>query len=399
MTGPGGRRDPQRPSPGKTAVASRYAMILRGGEVIDPSQQLRGRRDVAVADGKIAALAESIPDDTADFSVDVTGKLVVPGLVDLHTHFYHNVSRLGADPDPTFFPTGVTTAVDAGSSGWRTWPGLRDLVMARSRTRLYAFLNVAGLGMLAPELPDPEEPAEVQARETLRCLSEDPERLVGIKVRVMAPGGTGAANALPALRKARDAADATGRRVMVHVYATPIPWGRILEHLRAGDIVTHAFNGTAHNLLDDRGAVRPEVFEARARGVLFDAGYARPAFDAEVTRAALDQGFPPDTLGSDCISPDQAFAGRYPMLMGTMSIFLAMGMPLERMIEAATVAPARAIGREATCGSLAVGREADITVLELEDRPTAFTDCAGRQVQARRQLRPVMTFRGGARVA
>jgi dihydroorotase len=331
--------------------------------------------------------------------VDVSGRLVVPGLVDLHTHFYHKVSRLGADPDPTFLPVGVTTAVDAGTSGWRTWAGLRDLVMARSRTRLYAFLNVAGPGMVAPELPDLEEPPEVQARETLRCLTEDADRLVGIKVRVMAPGGTGAANAVPALRKARAAADQTGTRVMVHVYGTPIPLAQVFEHLRPGDVVTHTFNPTTHNILDDRGRVRPEVLEARARGVLFDAGHAQLAFDVEVARAAAEQGFFPDTLGSDCISADQAGGARHPTLVGAMATFLELGMPLERVVEGATATPARAIRREDACGALAVGRPADIAVLELEERPVTFPDCAGRPVRLARQFRPVMTFRAGARVA
>jgi dihydroorotase len=380
-------------------MTQRYSMILRGGEVIDPSQGLRARRDVAVADGKVAALAESLPADAAAFTIDVAGKLVVPGLVDLHTHFYHKVSRLGADPDTTFLPAGVTTAVDTGSSGWRTWPGLRDLIMARSRTRLYAFLNLAGIGMLAPELTDLEEAPEVQMRETIRCLAEDPERLVGIKVRVMHPGGTGARNAIPALRKAREAVDATGGRIMVHVYNCPVPVGQVLEHLRAGDIVTHTFNGTPHNILDERGQVRSEVREARARGVVFDAGHARLAFDAGVARAALAQGFFPDTLGSDSISLDQTPGGRVPSLTYAMSSFLALGMSLEDVVAGATSRPAAAMGRPGACGSLTVGRAADITVLELEDRPWVLTDHAGREVPARREFRAAMTFRAGARVA
>jgi dihydroorotase len=380
-------------------MAQRDALILRGGEVIDPAQGLRGRRDVAVVDGRIAAIAETIPAEPGASTVDVSGRLVVPGLVDLHTHFYHKVSPLGADPDPTFLPLGVTTAVDAGTSGWRAWPGLRDLVMARSRTRLYAFLNVAGTGMVAPELQDPDEPAEVQARETLRCLTEDADRLVGIKVRVMAPGGTGAANAIPALRKARAAVDQTGKCVMVHVYGTPIPLGQVLEHLQAGDVITHTFQPTNHNILDARRGVRPEVLEARARGVLFDAGHAQPAFDLEVARAAAEQGFFPDTLGSDCISADQVGGGRHPTLLGAMATFLELGMPLERVVEGATTAPARAIRREEDCGALALGRPADIAVLELEERAVTFPDCAGRPVRLARQFRPVMTFRAGARVA
>ena len=380
-------------------MAQRKAMILRGGEVIDPAQGLRGRRDVSVVDGRIAAIAEAIPPEPGVATVDVSGRLVVPGLVDLHTHFYHKVSPLGADPDPTFLPVGVTTAVDAGSSGWRTWAGLRDLVMARSRTRLYAFLNVAGPGMVAPELPDLEEPAEVQARETLRCLTEDADWLVGIKVRVMAPGGTGAANAVPSLRKARAAADQTGKRVMVHVYGTPIPLAQVLEHLRAGDVVTHTFNPTTHNILDARGRIRPEVLEARARGVLFDAGHAQAAFDLEVARTAAGQGFFPDTLGSDCISADQVGGNRHPTLLWSMATFLELGMPLERVVEGATAAPARAIRREEVCGALAVGRPADIAVLDLEERPVTFPDGAGRPVRLARQFRPVMTFRAGARVA
>jgi dihydroorotase len=373
-------------------------LVLRGGEVIDPGHGVHGRFDVAVSRGRIAAVERSLPPDASTFNVDVGGKLVVPGLIDIHTHFYNKVLPLGCDPDTSFLPVGVTTAVDGGSSGWRTWPGLRDYVIAPSRTRLFAFVHLAGIGLLPPELTDM---SQVQVEETAACIADNRDLIVGIKLRVTAPGGTGEANAIPALLKARETADLAGCRIMAHVGRSPIPLAQVVDHLKAGDIVTHTFHGFANTVLDERGRVRRELVDASKRGVRFDVGHANVWFDAPIAKAAVQQGFLPDTLSTDYTSQERtAGRTRYMVtLLDVMSTFLALGMPLERVISAVTDRAAAAIGKEREIGSLGVGMPPDIAVLELADRPEVYRDNNGVETRADRTFRQVMTLRQGARVA
>jgi dihydroorotase len=379
-------------------VNARYDLVLRGGEVIDPAQGVRGRFDLAISKGKVSAVAPSLPVDATGFNVDVAGKLVVPGLVDIHTHFYNKVMLLGCDPDTSFLPVGVTTAVDAGSSGWRTWAGLRDFVIASSQTRLYAFVHLSGVGLLPPELTDL---SQVQVDETAECIAADRDLIVGIKLRVTAPGGTGEANAIPALEKARETADRADCRIITHVGRSPIPLARVVAHLKPGDIVTHTFHGFTNTILDERGRVRKEIAEARRRGVLFDVGHANVWFDAPIARKAIEQGFMPDTLSTDYTSQERtAGRTRYMItLLDVMSTFLALGMPLEEVIAAATSRPAAAIGKAGQFGSLKPGMPADIAVLELADRPVTYRDNNGQPVEAARTFRHVLTLREGAKVA
>lgn len=375
-----------------------YDLVLRGGEVIDPAQGIRGRRDLAISKGRVAAIAPSLPADANSFNIDVAGKLVVPGLVDIHTHFYNKVMLLGCDPDTSFLPVGVTTAVDAGSSGWRTWAGLRDFVIASSRTRLYAFIHLSGVGLLPPELTDM---TQVQVEETAECIAADRDRIVGIKLRVTSPGGTGEENAIPALKKARETADLAGCRIITHVGRSPIPLAQVVEHLKPGDIVTHTFHGFTNTILDERGRVRREILDARARGVLFDVGHANVWFDAPITRAAIEQGFMPDTLSTDYTSQERTTGRtRYMItLLDVMSTFLALGMPLDRVISAVTDRPAAAIGKAGEFGSLKLGMPADVAVLELDERPATYRDNNGKEVLAMKTFRHVMTLREGAKVA
>ena len=379
-------------------MQQRYDMVLRGGEVIDPSQSIHGKRDVAISKGKVAAIAEALPADASGFNLDVSGKLVVPGLVDIHTHFYHKVMSLGADPDTSFLPVGVTTAVDAGSSGWRTWGGLRDFVIAPSRMRLLAFVNLSGIGLMPPELTDM---AQIQPQDTADCIAADRGLLVGIKLRITSPGGTGETNAIPALQKARETADMAQCKIMTHVGRSPIPLAHVVEHLKPGDIVTHTFHGFTNTLLDERGRVRREMVQARERGVLFDVGHANVWFDAPIARAAIEQGFLPDTLSTDYTSQEGARGrSRYMLtLLEVMSTFLALGMPLDRVISAVTDRAAAALGRAGQFGGLKVGMPADVAVLELQDRPATFNDNNGSPVQARQTFHHFMTLRDGAKVA
>lgn len=371
-----------------------FDLILRGGTVIDPGQGVEGPCDVAFANGRVAAVGPDLS-VTATEVVDVTGKLVTPGLIDLHGHFFHRGQPLFVDPDELCLPIGVTTAVDAGSSGWATYAGFREYVIQRAETRVLAFLHLAttGLATLAAGVGELEDFRFAQEERTRDAFRRFPE-LLGLKVRIQR-AATGAANALPALDMARHICDEAGTRLMVHISGTPIPLAAILERLRPGDIATHIFNGHEHGILDGAGQVLPAVRDAAARGVILDVAHAGVHFDVEVARAALGQGLPPTTLSTDMVRP--AVARRMYDLLGVMSTFLALGLPLPEVIRAVTEAPARAIGQAGKLGALVPGASGDAAVLDLEEGDFTFGDAAGHDIKAARRFVPVLTVRAGRR--
>jgi len=255
-------------------MASTWDLVIRGGTLIDPAQGLSVRRDVAFRGGRVAEVGERLAGEAAE-TVDAAGALVMPGLIDLHAHVYHGVAGLHADR--ASLAHGVTTVVDAGSAGWRTFGAFRDYVIPTYRSRVLAFVHLSATGLvmnrIVPELADMRF-AEVE--EAARAAKENAGLVIGVKVRI-ANGATGTgdtANAREALRRARQAADLAGGRLMVHVSDTPIPLPEILDHLRSGDIATHAFNGNAERIIGADGRVRPEV---RAWGETRDTqGYLLP---------------------------------------------------------------------------------------------------------------------------
>ncbi|OGK83138.1 MAG: dihydroorotase [Candidatus Rokubacteria bacterium GWC2_70_16] len=371
-----------------------FDLILRGGTVVDPGQGVEGPCDVAFANGRVAAVAPDLS-VTATEAIDVTGKLVTPGLIDLHGHFFHRGQPLFVDPDELCLPGGVTTAVDAGSSGWATYAGFREYVIQRAETRVLAFLHLAttGLATVAAGVGELEDFRFAQEERTRDALRRFPE-LLGLKVRIQR-AATGEANALPALDMARRICDEAGTRLMVHISGTPIPLEAILERLRPGDIATHIFNGHEHGILDGAGQVLPAVRDAAARGVILDVAHAGVHFDVEVARAALAQGLPPTTLSTDMVRP--AVARRMYDLLGVMSTFLALGLPLPEVIRAVTEAPARAIGQAGKLGALVPGACGDAAVLALEEGDFTFGDAAGHDIKAAQRFVPVLTVRAGRR--
>jgi len=370
-----------------------YDLLLKGGEVIDPSNKLRGRRDVAFCDGKIVAVAENIAAAEARQTIDVSGKLVTPGLIDIHGHFFHGYQPRFEHPDNFCLPTGVTTAVDAGSAGWKVFGDFRDRVIRRCSTRLFAFVHLSANGLNKEHTQQGElmDMQLIHVKETAQCIVDNPENVVGLKLRID-DSALRVESAFPALQYAREAADRAGCRIMVHVSRSPIPLGKILDFLRPGDIVTHPFHGAANGPLDDKGKIRPEVIDAQKRGIILDSGCAKVHLDINVCRAFLDQEVLPDTISTDGVRLDRSYT-----LPQVMSMFLAMGMSLEQIVAATTHKAAAAIGKQATLGSLRVGTVGDATVLHLEDGDFAFDDRSGNVIKCRRQIAPVLTVRDGVR--
>ena len=371
-----------------------YDLVLKGGTLLDPGQGINDRRDVAFKDGLVAEVAPRIDPSSATTSIDVTGKLVTPGLIDIHGHFYHGGLDNATDADEVCLPAGVTTGIDGGSAGWANYRAMRDYVFPSRKTRLLAFLHIGAIGLalnpvVGGELQDVRY---VDPDRTADTIKENPGFLLGVKVRMYV-------NSMPpweahrVLNQAREAADKAGLSLMVHVSGTPIPLPDILEVLGPGDIATHIFNGRAENILDKRDKVRPEVLEAARRGVVMDVAHAGVHCDAVVAQAALDQGLFPTTISTDIhVGPPERIVYRQNDLV---SKFHAMGMPLEDAVAASTVRPARVLGMDGESGSLAPGTAGDAAVFEQREGRFVWHDMAGHNVDGSLRLDTHLTIRGG----
>jgi dihydroorotase len=362
-------------------------LTLAGGRVLDPARGLDAAATVTTA-GRLIADTGAVPGSRR---IDVAGLLVTPGLVDLHTHIYPGVSHYGVEPDERCLGRGVPTAVDAGSAGAQTFPGLRRYVIERSQTRILAFLNIAVEGMITSLVGELEDIRWASPEQAVARARENPDLIVGIKVRLgyQMVGDDPA----PAFRLARQAADELGLPLMVHVIDMRPGLAWLLPQLRRGDIVTHCFHGNEGGILDSAGRVIRAALSARERGVLFDIGHGVGSFAYRVARPAIEQGFPADTVSSDL----HAHNADWPVfdLATTLSKLLHVGMALDQVILAATATPARAIGMADGAGTLAPGADADLSVLELRTGHWTLPDAAGQSEVVERLLVPRMVVRAG----
>jgi dihydroorotase len=362
-----------------------------GGRLLDPAQGIDAVGTVSVRRGRIASAGDLPAVDGNVQRVDAANLLVTPGLVDLHTHLYPGVSHYGIEPDAHCLGRGVTTAVDAGSAGAQTFPGLRRYVIDRSRTSILAFLNIAVEGMISSLVGELEDIRWASPEQAVARAREHPDVIVGIKVRLgyQMVGEDPA----PAFRLARQAADALGLPMMVHVIDMRPGLAWLLPRLSRGDIVTHCFHGNDGGILDARGRVLGEALGARERGVLFDVGHGVGSFDYRVARAAVGQGFAPDTVSSDLHAHN--VGGPVYDQATTLSKLLHVGMPLGDVIRASTSTPALAVGRKDGMGSMAIGASADLSILELRTGNWALPDAAGHTEVVERLLVPKMVIKAG----
>ena len=370
-------------------------LILKGGRVLDPSQEIDARMDVAVANGAISQVAPDIVPDSDTRVIDVAGKLVTPGLIDLHTHVYHGVNQTGIDPDLAGVYAGVTTVVDAGSAGCYSFGGFPEHVVPSAKTRIVCMLHISRTGLnYQPELSRRED---IDLEETVRVILANKPLIQGVKIRAIGP-------AVPVMgveivKLAKQAASEAGVRLMVHIGDRSInDGGKTITHellplLESGDIITHLFSGNAGRILDDDGNVLPEVMDAQQRGVFLDTAHGRQNFSFDVARSALDQGVEPRSISTDLTIPGRLTTVH--SMVEMMSRFLALGFSLEDVIRMSTVNPASALDMEDTLGSLAVGREADISVLEEATGSWLFHDTEGATLAGDKALIPVLTVKSG----
>jgi len=370
------------------AYAQQYDLILRGGWILDPANGIDARRDIAVAGGRIVAVQENLSAAQARRAVDVSGFYVVPGLIDLHAHVFGYEGSLV--PDETALPAGTTTIVDAGGSGWRTFEEFRRTVIAASRTRVLALLNIVGKGMVGE--PYESDVEDMDPARTAETILRNRDVIVGIKTAHFAKPGWAA------IDRAVEAGRRSNTPVMVDdkifTNAERTTRDELLVHLRPGDIHTHMYNDRQIELIDRfTGKVQPWMAEARRRGVLFDVGHGGGSFLWPVAARAVAQGFLPDTISTDLHKGSRDI--QQSDMPNVMSKMMLLGMTFPDVLLRSTVNPAKEIGRYPELGTLGVGKVADIAVLEEQHGVFAFKDSWPAKRLATTRLECVLTVRDG----
>ena len=377
----------------QVSAQQKYDLLLKGGHVIDPRNRISAVRDVAIANGKIAAVAANINPADALKVVDASGYYVTPGLVDIHVHVYAGTGERGSYagdnslyPDGFTLRAGVTTIVDAGSSGWRSFDDFKQRIIDRSRTRVLAFLNIVGYGMRGDTFE--QNLQDMEARPTADMALRHKGLIVGIKTAHYA-GPEWAP-----VERAVEAGTTANIPVMVDFGSNrpERPMAELVTRkLRPGDIYTHAYSGL-RNELDESGRVNPGMWEGRKRGVIFDVGHGGGSFAWRIAVPALKEGFLPDSISTD-LHIGSMNSGMKDML-NVMDKFLAMGMSLDDVVLRSTWNPAREIRHE-DLGHLSVGAPADIVVLRLENGNFGFVDMYGARFRGTQKLTCELTLRDG----
>jgi dihydroorotase len=372
-----------------------YDLVIKGGFVIDPFQEINEVMDVAISRGKIVDVRSGINIEGTKHVVDASGLLVTPGLIDIHVHCSYNMAHLSVDPEFSCLAKGSTTVLDAGSMGQLNFMGFRKYLIDRSRTRILALLNIESLGMIEvhhkeewPKLIMDYEEMFINIKETLKVIRENQDIITGIKWAHHTPKG---------LSLARKAADEAKCVLMAENHYEP----ETVKCLNKGDIITHIFHAhkpslkrSLHDgLLDEEGNVQHEFFDAIKRGVILDVGHGAGSFSWQVAEEAFKQGIKPDTISTDLHMG--SFNGPAFDLPTTMSKFLLLGMPLYDVVKASTITPAKVLGKQDEIGNLKPGACADLALFKLEEGKFVFTDVYENKRVGHQRLIIRKVIRGG----
>jgi dihydroorotase len=388
-----------------------FDLLVKNGRVVDPSQRMNDDFDVAVSAGRVAAVDRDIPRDAAYRVLDAADRLVLPGLIDFHTHVFHDFTYWGVEPDAIGSLTGVTTWVDAGSSGAITLPGFRRFIAEDKAVLVRAFLNIAYIGLIAPDFElRSMEYCDVDLFE--RVYRANSDFIVGVKVRMGTP--TVGDNGVEPLRRAVSAAERCELPVMVHIADAPPEIGDVLELMRPGDIITHCFSGATMKLVDDDGRVRDGARRALESGVILDLGHGAGGMTFASAEAMIAAGLKPHVISSDLhqmsrhgpsvITSDAAESPFIRVwdddeekfdLLTCVDKLMALGLGLDEVVAAVTSAPAALMGCQAELGTLAVGARADLGIFELQEGAFEFHDTVGDAKSGTRRLVNVATLIGG----
>lgn len=385
-----------------------YDLLIKGGHVLDPGQGLDGKLDIAVSGGKIAQIAADIPAAGAARVLEIrgAGRHVVPGLIDLHTHVAIGAITEGVgmgmcDPDDIGVRSGVTTLVDAGSVGIANLGVFPAHILPRAATRVVTMVNAGSYAHTMPGVADVTTLDDINRDALQKAAGRNPGLIAGVKLRVVGPAFQTAGEDI--IVKAKAAAADLGVPLMVHIgdmsakdEASAARRGELtrflLKTFEPGDILTHLCTPNAGRVLDPDGNPYPEVAEARANGVVLDSALGRGNFGIEVARRQADLGLFPDTISSDLTAMGQTFHS----LLECMAKFMSIGYTLADVVRATTASAARALGLHDQIGAIAVGRDADLSVIDVVEGDFTFTDTRGQAFTGRYGLAPVRTVKAGA---
>lgn len=357
------------------------------GEVFDPETGKLSKRDIFIKD-------EHISDVEADGSrvIDAKGCIVTTGLIDYHVHFFYRGTENGVNPDAYSFPCGITTAVDAGSTGVANYELYRKNIMVSSDVRIFNALEVASGGQATDSYPENLNPEFFNTEKIKRFFKKYSDNLVGIKTR-LSMGIIEGNLAVESLKKTIEIADEVGTRVIVHMTNPGVDLELLANMLRPGDVFCHCYQGKGETILDKEGNVREGIIKAKERGVLFDSSNGKNNFDISVCKSAVKSGLKPDIISSD-INSSSFFLQPLHSLPRIMSKYLDFGMSVEEVLETVTINPARAIKRE-DLASLKVGTVADIAILKVKEKGVEYSDVAGHRFIGERVFVPQLTIKSG----
>jgi dihydroorotase len=365
-------------------------LLIAGGRVIDPAQKLAGERDVAITGGRISQVAANIPRARAREVLDARGRIVTPGLIDMHVHVFDGVALASIDPDSIGIRMGVTTLVDAGSAGAQTFAGFRKHVIDRATTSVFALINISAIGFVVSN-ESYIDPKLIDSKAAIRVIEQNRDRILGIKVRIDGRDETATAD-LEIMRRGREASDATGVPILMHWARDP----RLVAMLKAGDIITHPFNPprAGPDVLGPDGNVMAQYFSLEERGIFTDFAHGGHLLWATAERAAA-QGWFPDIISTDLHRAHMAPNGNVVDLETTMAKFLHLGMSLEQVVAAVTANPARALKYPEKIGTLEVGTVADVTVLDVTKKDIELRDSTRDTRTGRQTVTHVATVKSG----
>ena len=374
------------------ANAQQIDLLIKGGHVIDSKNQINSKMDVAIVDGKIFKVSPNIPAQDARKVIDATGLYVSPGLINIHTHVYAGskpgfVDGTSSQLPDAFGPrSGITTVVDAGTSGWRNFPDFKAKIIDASTTRVLAFLNIAASGYSADKAQ--ENIDEMDVKMTSEIIKKYPDILVGVRI------GRFEGTEWTPFDRASEAARLTNTPLLVECHLPQYSLEDQLKRMRAGDIITHAFENVSERMtvVDDQGKVRPFVLASQKRGVLFDIGHGGGGFWFNQGIPAFKQGLLPNSFGTD--EHRTSMNSGMKTMLNVMSKYLAMGMSLPEVIARGSWKAAQSIKRE-DLGNLSVGSVADIAVLSILNGKFGFVDSGNNRIDGSRKLEAEMTLRAG----
>lgn len=373
-------------------MAQEIDLLIRNGHVIDPKNNIDAPMDVAVSGGKILSVAKSIPADKAKKVIDASGMYVTPGFIDLHTHVFVGNNQGFADgfscisPDDITLKAGITTVVDAGTSGWRNFPLFKKNIIDRSTTRVLAFLNIAGSGMTG--FPSEEDMNDMDARMTSLVIKQYADLIVGVKL-----GHFRGKEWIP-FERTVEACEIANVPLFLECHLPEYHLDDLLNKMRPGDIYSHTYCTASDRecILDENGKLKSSVIAAQKKGILFDVGHGGGMFHFDIAIPALKQGLKPTSFGSD-LHRSSINSGMKNMLE-TMSKFLNLGMSLQEVINTATWSSASSIKRT-DIGNIGAGAEADIAIISVRKGTFGFIDTKNNKLTGDRRLEAEMTIKAG----